>query len=466
VKPSFNKSTLQTCLQVASPRKELIIASVGCLVGTTLLLFAIQFYRDAQNYLKENEGPKNYFTINKKVEGGALVNLGKKDDSFSKKELDSIRKLHGVKRIGGFIRNQFPLTLYIWPTGKIGLGAAAKTDLFFESIPDEFLDFIPDEWNWEENSTLIPIMVPKFYLDLWNFGLAPSRVEYPSLSTEAATGMPIEIFIGKNREVTLDGRFVAFSKRINSVLVPESFLTWANKKFGQPDSGDFYFLWKDGVIDGPPFSRKQILEMTNETGFASWEVSPLSNPADRSPISSISQTKDKEIQPSRIILEVTDNPSPDLLQYIEDKGYELNREFPEQDLIKKALTGLFIGVIGIGTLLSLLSIATFATSYRLVIARSAEYSRNLLLLGFSQQQISQVFFARFTRLFFGILLLSLLIGFCSKSILIERANEIGITINELISPSTIFFLGIYAIIFLLFNKRVIGSSISNLINQN
>lgn len=466
MKPSFNKSTLQTCLQVASPRKELIIASVGCLVGTTLLLFAIQFYQDAQNYLKENEGPKNYFTINKKVEGGALVNLGKKDDSFSKKELDSIRKLHGVKRIGGFIRNQFPLTLYIWPTGKIGLGAAAKTDLFFESIPDEFLDFIPDEWNWEENSTLIPIMVPKFYLDLWNFGLAPSRVEYPSLSTEAATGMPIEIFIGKNREVTLDGRFVAFSKRINSVLVPESFLTWANKKFGQPDSGDFYFLWKDGVIDGPPFSRKQILEMTNETGFASWEVSPLSNPADRSPISSISQTKDKEIQPSRIILEVTDNPSPDLLQYIEDKGYELNREFPEQDLIKKALTGLFIGVIGIGTLLSLLSIATFATSYRLVIARSAEYSRNLLLLGFSQQQISQVFFARFTRLFFGILLLSLLIGFCSKSILIERANEIGITINELISPSTIFFLGIYAIIFLLFNKRVIGSSISNLINQN
>ena len=466
MKPSFNKSTLQTCLRVASPRKELIIASVGCLAGTTLLLFAIQFYQDAQNYLKENEGPKNYFTINKKVEGGALVNLGKKDDSFSKKELDSIRKLHGVKRIGGFIRNQFPLTLYIWPTGKIGLGAAAKTDLFFESIPDEFLDFIPDEWNWEENSTLIPIMVPKFYLDLWNFGLAPSRVEYPSLSTEAATGMPIEIFIGKNREFTLDGRFVAFSKRINSVLVPESFLTWANKKFGQPDSGDFYFLWKDGVIDGPPFSRKQILEMTNETGFASWEVSPLSNPADRSPISSISQTKDKEIQPSRIILEVTDNPSPDLLQYIEDKGYELNREFPEQDLIKKALTGLFIGVIGIGTLLSLLSIATFATSYRLVIARSAEYSRNLLLLGFSQQQISQVFFARFTRLFFGILLLSLLIGFCSKSILIERANEIGITINELISPSTIFFLGIYAIIFLLFNKRVIGSSISNLINQN
>ena len=123
---------------------------------------------------------------------------------------------------------------------------------------------------------------------------------------------------------------------------------------------------------------------------------------------------------------------------------------------------LFIGVVGIGTLLSLLSIATFASSYRLVIAKSAEYARNLLLLGFSQPQISQVFFTRFTRLFFGILILSLLIGFCAKSILIERANEIGITINELISPSTLFFLGIYAIIFLLINKRVIDKSINDL----
>ena len=180
MKPNFKQSILQICLQAAGPRKELIIASVGCLTGSILLLLAIQFYQDAQNYLNDNEAPKNYFTINKKVEGGALVNLGKKDESFSKKELDAISKLDGVKRIGGFVRNQFPLTLYIWPSGKIGLGAAAKTDLFFESIPDEFLDYIPGEWVWEENSTLIPIMVPKFYLDLWNFGLAPSRVEYPA----------------------------------------------------------------------------------------------------------------------------------------------------------------------------------------------------------------------------------------------------------------------------------------------
>ena len=213
-------SILSSCLQTGGPKRELTIAAIGCLFGTTLLVLALQFFQDANQYLESHEGPKNYFTLNKKVVGGALVNLGRQGKAFSSEELEEIGKLEGVKRIGGFVRNQFPVTVYIWPTGKIGMGSAAKADLFFESIPDEFLDFIPEEWEWEENSSFVPIMVPKFYLDLWNFGLAPSRVEYPPLSMEAATGMPIEVFIGQNREATLDGRFVAFSKRINSVLLP------------------------------------------------------------------------------------------------------------------------------------------------------------------------------------------------------------------------------------------------------
>lgn len=446
------------------PRKELIIASIGCLLGTTLLFLAIQLHQDAQNYLEKSEGPKNFFTINKKVEGGALVNLGKQDESFSPEELKAIRKVDGIKRVGGFVRNQFPLTLHIWPSGKVGFGAAAKTDLFFESIPEEFLDFTPQNWDWDENSSIIPIIVPKFYLDLWNFGLAPSRVEYPSLSMEAAMGMPIQVFIGKNRQPPFDGRFVAFSKRINSVLVPKKFLDWANEKYGQPVSADFYFLWKSGSIEGAPLSKEQLLEMSGKTDFETWEVSPLGSPADRSPISSVFKVKENSIQPSRIILEIENNPSPELLQFIKGKKYEMNREFPEQDLIKKALLGLFLGVVAIGALLSLLSIATFATSYRLVIAKSAEHAGNLLLLGFSNQQISKVFFSRFTRLFFGILILSLSAIYLIKNFLIERANEIGIEINGIISSTTIFYLCIYTILFLLINKQVIEKSISSLLD--
>ena len=165
---------------------------------------------------------------------------------------------------------------------------------------------------------------------------------------EAATGMPIEVFIGQNREATLDGRFVAFSKRINSVLVPERFLTWANQEFGQPEAGEFFFLWKNGTIAGPPKTLQQLSEMKNEKDFQSWEISPLGEPANRSPISAITQQSDKVISPSRIILEVADTPSRSLLQFIKDNEYELNREFPEQDMIKKALLGIFSGMGLIG----------------------------------------------------------------------------------------------------------------------
>lgn len=462
MKNLFPQKSLKLCLLIDGPKKELGIATLGCLFGTTLLLLALQLYQDINSYLEENEKPKNFFTINKKIEGGALVNLGKKDDTFSPDELNNIKQLDGVKRIGGFVRNKFPLTLYIWPSGKVGLGAAAKTDLFFESIPDEFLDFVPKEWNWEEDATIVPIMVPKFYLDLWNFGLAPSRIEYPTLSTEAATGMPIQIFIGDNRETILDGRFVAFSKRINSVLVPASFLNWANQKFGQPDSGDFYFLWKNGSIDGPPKSKSDLLNLQSDKAFPSWEVSPLGNPGERVPIETIASIAPKDVQPSRIILEITENPSNELLQFIESQGYELNREFPEQDIIKKGVNGLFIGTLGVGGMLSLLSIATFATSFRLVIARSAESSRNLLLLGFSPREISQVFFNRFMFLFSGILILSLFGSYMIKSYLISQAQEIEIIINNGFTMLSISGLLLYGTIFLATNKSVIQKSVNDL----
>lgn len=464
MKQSFSKSIIQSCLNVPGPRRELWIASLGCLIGSTLLILAIQLYQDTSSLLNEKEVAKNYFTLNKKVEGGALVNLGKNERTFSTEELNEIKTLEGVQRIGGFTRNQFPLTLYIWPSGKVGLGAAAKTDLFFESIPDEFLDFVPEDWHWDENSEIVPIMVPKFYLDLWNFGLAPSRVEYPALSTDAATGMPIELFIGKNRETTLEGRFVAFSKRINSVLVPKNFLEWANKKFGQPEANDFLFLWKEGSIEGPPITRSTLATLRNELEFKNWEISPLENPAERSPATQALLEGKKKTGPSRIILEIEDNPSTSFTSYIQKKGYEINREFPEQDIIKKVIQTLFLGMVGIGALLSLLSITTFATSFRLVVAQASEQAKNLLLLGFSNVQVSHVIFTRFLKLFIFILGGSVIAGYTLKSLLANQAIAYGITINSGISFQTFAYIFVYGLIYIFINQRVIEKSVVRLID--
>ena len=459
---TFSPVTLKSSLSVKGPRRELVIASLGCLLGSTLLVIAFQLYLDSSQIIEETEGPKNFFTVNKKIEGGTLANLGKEESTFTPDELKTIQGFEGVRRIGGFTRNQFPITLYIWPSGKIGLGAAAKTDLFFESIPDEFLDFIPDDWHWEENSSIVPIMVPKFYLDLWNFGLAPSRIEYPSLSMEAASGMPIQVFVGKNQEVTFDGRFVAFSKRINSVLVPATFLEWANQKYGLQTAKDFLFLWKDGSIEGPPISRLELAEYRNNKDFGSWEVSPLRSPADRIPARNALQASKNESNPSRIILEIDENPSPSLLREIERRNYEINREFPDQDLLRQATQVLFLGMGGMGGLLSLLSIATFAASYRLVISRAAEQTRNLLLLGFSKPEISKVFLGNFLQLFFLIVGISIVLAYFLLSIISGQAQQIGLELSAGFSFETLFFILVYGIVFVFLNKRVIEKAVANL----
>ncbi len=466
MKNSFSKSSLQSSLNVSGPKRELWIAYLGCLIGSTLLILGVQLYQDASSFLAKSNGPKNYFTMNKKVEGGALINLGKNDRIFTSDELEKIKTLNGVNKVGGFVRNQFPLTLYIWPTGTVGLGAAAKTDLFFESIPDEFLDFIPRDWHWSENSETVPIMVPKFYLDLWNFGLAPSRIEYPSLSTKAATGMPIELFIGQKREAKLNGRFVAFSKRINSVLVPENFLEWANKKFGGPKADDYFFLWKNGAIEGPPVTRSILASLQDEPDFKNWETSPIHSPAKRIPAlqALTEKKKKKKTGPSRIILEIEDNPSSSLLSYIQQNGLEINREFPEQDIIKKVTLVIFLGIATIGALLSLLSIATFATSFRLVVAQASEETQNLLLLGFSHNQVANVIFTRFLALFLFILGVSVITGYGIKSLLLSLANKNGIVLNPGLSFQTIVCILLYGLIYILINRIVIKNSVYKLLD--
>ena len=222
------------------------------------------------------------------------------------------------------------------------------------------------------------------------------------------------------------------------------------------------FLWKDGSIDGPPISRLELAEYRNSKDFDSWEVSPLRSPADRIPARNALQASKNESNPSRIILEIDENPSPSLLREIERRNYEINREFPDQDLLRQATQVLFLGMGGMGGLLSLLSIATFAASYRLVISRAAEQTRNLLLLGFSKPEISKVFLGNFLHLFFLIVGISIVLAYFLLSIISGQAQQIGLELSAGFSFETLFFILVYGIVFVFLNKRVIEKAVADL----
>ena len=50
--------------------------------------------------------------------------------------------------------------------------------MFFESVPDEYVDVSLENWHFDEDARVIPIIIPRNYLNLYNFGFAQSRDVY------------------------------------------------------------------------------------------------------------------------------------------------------------------------------------------------------------------------------------------------------------------------------------------------
>ncbi len=389
------------------PRRELILAAAGCFVGTFLLLAAVQFQSDARSALRDREPPANYFSINKEITGSGIENVGKSYD-FNASEIATIAARPEILELGTFARSRFAVTLHLWPAGKLfGLGKAAKVDIFFESVPDTFIDVETDAWQWKPGDSFVPLIIPKFYLDLWNLGFAPTRAEYPTLGADAALTMPIDILLGNPPEEMLVGKFVGFSRRLNGMLVPESFLRWANESFSPEE--------------------------------------------DRNATS-----------PSRLIVRTETAPRQDLLAFLESQDYELNREIPEGDGLADAILWAFLAVAAIGMTLSLLSVSTFAASFRLVVARSADRIANLLHLGFEHQTLSQIYVVRFLRLFgiaFGVSLLALWIA---KNTVDAKLAALSLEVPEGLAGSTLVVAILYAFAFTAINLSVIRGAVRKL----
>ncbi|MBO94069.1 MAG: hypothetical protein CMI32_04110 [Opitutales bacterium] len=390
------------------PRRELILARIGCFFGTFLLLAAVQFLSDARSMLTERQPPENFFSINKKITGSGIENVGRSYD-FNQSEIDRIKNRSEILGLGTFSRSRFAVTLHLWPAGKLfGLGKAAKADVFFESVPDHFIDVETDAWQWESGDPFIPLIIPKFYLDLWNLGFAPTREEYPTLGADAALKMPVDILLGNRPEKPLVGKFVGFSRRINGILVPESFLDWANEKYSAKDD-------------------------QNSTASS-----------------------------SRLIVRTEAAPAKELISFIESQGYELNREMPEGDGLADAILWAFLAVAGIGVVLSLLSAATFAISFRLVVARSADRIANLLHLGFEHQTLSKIYVVRFLRHFGSTFGVTLLVLWIAKNAVDEKLVETSLEAPGGLAGSTLVVAILYAFAFTAINLSVIRGAVRKL----
>jgi hypothetical protein len=212
------------------------------------------------------------------------------------------------------------------------LGEQLNTDMFFESVPDEFVDNSLKKWNFTPGSTNIPIIIPRTYLSLYNFGFAQAR-NMPKIS-EGMVGMiqmNIVIRSNDNKQIAhFTGNIIGTSNRLNTILVPQKFMDWANKTYA-PDA---------------------------------------------------------KPETSRLILEVHNPGDGNIAKYIQQKNYDT-----ENDKLDAGKTAYFLRlmvgiVMTVGLLISVLSFYILMLSIFLLLQKNTTKLETLLLIGFSPNKVA------------------------------------------------------------------------------
>ena len=296
------------------------------LCGMVIVLLSVQFYRDVLPVFTQGDSfiKKDFVIVSKKV--STLGSFVGKSSTFSEGDIADIEDQPFTKSVGRFLPSQFKVS-----AGMGMQGINMSTDMFFESVPDAYVDVKLDKWHFDPASGEIPIIIPRNYLNLYNFGFAQSR-NLPQLSEGVMGMVNLDIRImGNGQAARMRGNLVGFSNRLNTILVPESFIEWANGKYG--------------------------------TG--------------------------ERVEPSRLIVEVN-NPTDDrIARYFDSKGYET--EGNQLDAGKtawflKVITGI---VLSVGLLISALSFYILMLSIYLLLQKNTTKLENLLLIGYSPARVAR-----------------------------------------------------------------------------
>ena len=164
------------------------------LVGMTIILLGMQFYIDTQAiYQSEDSFMKaDYLIVNKRI--SSMTTITGKSSAFTLPEVQDFSEQEFVERVGLFTSSAYDVKASF----RLDEKTSFSTEMFFESVPDEFVDVKSDDWSYEQGSYEVPIILPRNYLDLYNFGYAQSR-NMPKLSEGILGAIRLKIEISGPR---------------------------------------------------------------------------------------------------------------------------------------------------------------------------------------------------------------------------------------------------------------------------
>lgn len=308
---------------------QFVFATAGALIGLTALLLSLQLIMDVQSFHSNEEelfGP-NSVVIQKKVT--KLTSIGMNSTEFTPEDIATLENKEFITDVAPFQSADF----------KVGISEVEGdglphfyADMFFQAIPNRFMDINVD-WNWNEESDFIPIVLPRDFIMIINYGFAQSQ-GMNQISEELLMAARLTIYIeGNGKKTKKIGRVVGFSHKISSILVPESFLSQANAEYGN----------------------------------------------------------NKNVNPSRVFITTKDDSYGELDELMDEMNLDINKSAIDVAKIK-TIIAVVIGIFGIASvLIMLLSLLGFAQYSQLVLSKASYEIKTLLRIGYSIKQIVNTF---------------------------------------------------------------------------
>lgn len=306
--------------------------AIANLAGLVIVLTALQFYRDISSVSDAEDSfvSADYMIISKRVEGlDGLMGGGQAATTFTADERSEISSQPWAEEVGEFTAADFNISAQVNMAG-----ANLSTALFLESIPDKFFDISPRGWDYRPGSNdPVPVIISKDYLTLYNFGFAASR-GMPQISEELIGMLPLRLSLsGNGRQQWVDARIAGFSSRLNTIAVPENFLSWANGIYGEG----------------------------------------------------------RNTEPSRLIVRLKRAGDPEATKYMESHDYEIAGDKTAGGKAAYFLSMVITVVVGIGAIISILAFFILLLSIYLLLQKNRSKIHDLMLLGYTPGQVARYY---------------------------------------------------------------------------
>ena len=355
----------------------------AALTGMIILFSAICFREDVKPLFSSDSTlfKPGFMVVNKHV--SVISAFSKKASLFEPSEIEEIQNQDFVSSVSYFTSCQYQVRATISLSGQM---SGLATEMFFESVPDKLLNQASNkDWKWDEESEIIPIIIPRDYLNLYNFGFSGSQ-GLPQVSESIIQQLVFQVTLYGNGIVEdFKGRIVGFSDNLNTILVPETFMRWSNNKY----SGE-----------------------------------------------------DKKSEISRLIIETKNPADPKIAEFFAAKSnYEVNDNKGEQGKLSYFLTILIFAVIIVGALVMFPAIGLMLLSINLMVYKDRQTLKDLILLGYNRRMLARPYSTL-------VILLNVVVGAASvfftliiRRLYFPKLSVLGITeSSESLLPTIVFSL--------------------------